>query len=116
MCSSNCADQHAHFPGRWHMQLLFVGPLIMICHGMLSLQTHCKLFNQDCSKICSTLQQQAAAAASASAAAAAAAAAATSAPNLRRQILRPLQMPLVRRSHEFGTAVLVHLEAAGKES
>jgi 3-oxoacyl-ACP reductase-like protein len=87
----------------------------MICHGILSFQTHCKRFNQDCSKIYSSLQQQAAAAASASAAVAAAAAAATSAPNLRRQILRPLQMPLVRRSHKFGITVLVHLEAAWKE-
>jgi hypothetical protein len=96
-------------------QLLFVGPWIMICHGILSLQTHCKRFNQDCSKICSSLQQQAAAAASAPAAAAAAAAAATSVPNLRRQILCPLQMPLVRRSHRFGITVLIHLEAAGNE-
>jgi hypothetical protein len=51
----------------------------MICHCILSLKTHCKRFNQDCSKICTSLQQQAAAAASASAAAAGAAAAATSA-------------------------------------
>jgi hypothetical protein len=48
----------------------------MICHCILSLQTQCKHFNQDCSKVCSSWQQQTAAAASASAAAAAAAAAA----------------------------------------
>jgi hypothetical protein len=36
-------------------------------------------------------------------------------PLLLLQILRPLQMPLVRRSHKFGITLLVHLEAAGKE-
>jgi hypothetical protein len=48
---------------------------IVICHCILSLQTHCKRFKQDCS----SLQQQAVAPASTAAAAAAAAAAATSA-------------------------------------
>jgi hypothetical protein len=43
----------------------------MICHGVLIFQTECKRFNQDCSKIFSSLQQQAPAATSASAAAAA---------------------------------------------
>ena len=83
----------------------------MICHCILSLQTQCKHFNQDGSKICSSLQQQAAAAASSSAAVAVAALL----PLLLWQILRPLQMPLVRRSHKFGITVLVHLEAAVKE-
>jgi hypothetical protein len=105
MCSSNRADQHEHFPDR---VVAYAASIRRgLNYGILSLQTQCKRFNQDCSKICSSLQQQAAAAASASAAAAAAA--------LRRQIFRPLQMPLVRRSHRFGIIVLVHLEAAGKE-
>jgi hypothetical protein len=80
MCSSNCADQHAHFPGRAVAYAASIRwALNYDLHGILSFKTHCKHFNQDCRKICSSLQQQAPAAASASAAAATAAAAATSA-------------------------------------
>jgi hypothetical protein len=78
MCSSNCANQHAHFPGQAASSIRRALNYDLSLY-ILSLQTHCKRFKQDCSKICSSFQQQAAATASALAAAAAAAAAATSA-------------------------------------
>jgi hypothetical protein len=104
---------------RWHWPLPFVGPTIcraqsprqiMICHFILSLQTHCKCFNKDCSEVCSSLQQQAAF--PASAVVAAAAAAATWAAD-NPQTLCPLQMCFVQWSHQFWRTVLVYLEAAG---
>ncbi len=66
---------------QWHVPLLFVGPChrIMISQGILCLQTRCKLFNQDCSKVCLSFSATAAAITAASAAADAAAVAAASA-------------------------------------
>jgi hypothetical protein len=113
MCSSNRTDQHAHFPGRAAASIRWALNYDLSWYTIPSdsLQTLQSRLQQD-------LFQLAAAGGSCSlllGCRAAAAAAATSAPNLRLQILRPLQMPLVRRSHKFGITVLVHLEAAGKE-
>jgi hypothetical protein len=51
----------------------------MICHCILSLQTQCKRFNQDCSEVCSSLQPQQASSTASSASAMVAASAAAAA-------------------------------------
>jgi hypothetical protein len=116
MCSSNRADQHAHFPGRAAASIrrALNYDLSRYTIPSDSLQTLQSRLQQDLFQLAAAGGSRTAAA-SASAAAAAAAAAATSVPNLLRQILRHLQMPLVRQSHNFGITVLVHLEAAWKE-
>jgi hypothetical protein len=66
----------------------------MIFHCILSHQTQCKHFNQDCSEVCSSLQQQVASVASAASAVAAVAAASATVPLgcsrfcLRREVSR----------------------------
>jgi hypothetical protein len=95
----------------------------MIRHCTLFLHTQCKLFDQDCSEVCSSLSQPAAthhlscAGGGCGATQAAAAAAPLRLLLLWRhsgsgRFLVLFRCPLVRRSHKFGITVLVHLEAA----
>ncbi len=121
MCSSNCANPHAHFPlpGGGTCRFYLSGHEFWSDTGYypFKVQTQCKRFNQDCSEVCLSLQASCSSGRPPP----------PSPPRLMRLQRLPLplwwrqillspsevQMRFVQWSIKFGRAVFVHLEAAG---